>query len=109
MAPLDADAEAELIVDTRVEADGTRIVTISGELDTSNTDSLSPVVATVASEKPPRLIFDIGGLRFLDSAGIATLLEGATHAGATYLRNPTPIVRRVVEISGLTTVLRPES
>ncbi len=51
-------------------------------------------------------MFDLRELRFMDSAGIAVLLGGARRVPTVRLRDPVPAVRRVVEVTGLTTVLR---
>jgi anti-anti-sigma factor len=42
----------------------------------------------------------------MDSAGIAVLVRAAGEVGAVQIRNPSPIVRRVIEVTGLTGVLR---
>jgi anti-sigma B factor antagonist len=79
-------------------------MTVSGELDISNIDVLKASVATVLSTHPERLIFDLGELRYLDSAGITVLL-GAAAETDVQLREPSEVVRRVVELTGLTEVL----
>ena len=50
-------------------------------------------------------MFDLSELSFMDSAGFAVLLGGARRVPLVRLRDPTPAVRRVVEVTGLTTVL----
>jgi anti-anti-sigma factor len=54
-------------------------------------------------------VFDLSGLRFIDSAGIAVLLEAAERVGSISVRDPAPPVRRVIEVTGLTEVLPLES
>jgi anti-anti-sigma factor len=73
----------------------------------SNADTLEETVAPMANRDPRRIIFDLSGLRFRDSAGIAVLVNLAA-AVDVVLRNPSPAVRRVVELSGLTGVLAME-
>ncbi len=109
MAELRGDRHAELVIDTSVDQAGTRIVTVSGELDISNAASLEATVASITAEHPDRLIFDLSGLRFMDSAGIAVLIGAAASVDAVQLRDPSPIVRRVIELTGLSSVLRIES
>jgi anti-anti-sigma factor len=55
------------------------------------------------------LIFDLSRLRFMDSAGIAVLIGAAAKVKAVHLRDPSPIVRRVIEVTGLSDVLPIES
>jgi anti-anti-sigma factor len=108
MAELDSDP-AEAVIHTRSDRTGVPIVTVSGELDISNADALEATVSSIAAKRPERLIFDLSGLRFMDSAGIAVLLGAAAKVNAVHLRAPSPAVRRVVELTGLTEVLSIES
>jgi anti-sigma B factor antagonist len=99
---------AEVAIDTRIDPTGVPIITISGELDSSNAASLEASIASTAAEHPERLVFDLSGLRFMDSAGIAVLVGVAATVNAVQLRNPSRVVRRVIELTGLTSVLRIE-
>jgi anti-anti-sigma factor len=45
----------------------------------------------------------------MDSAGIAVLLGAATKLKEVQVRDPSPAVRRVIEITGLSDVLSIES
>jgi anti-anti-sigma factor len=105
MAVLDGDQPADVAIETTVDANGASIISVSGELDISNVDSLGETIEAVIAERPEQLVFDLGGLQFVDSAGIAVLVGAAAKVGVVRLRNPTPVVRRVVEITGLTEVL----
>lgn len=109
MAELDGDSAADVVIDTGVDPSGVPVVIVSGELDSSNAAALETVVTSVIAGKPDRLIFDLGRLRFMDSAGIAVLIGAAAKVGAVRLRDPSPIVLRVVEITGLSEVLPVES
>ncbi len=109
MDAIDDDRAAQIVIDTAVDPTGVPIVTLSGELDSSNAHSLEATVASITAQHPEQLIFDVSGLRFMDSAGIALLIGAASKVDAVHLRNPSPIVRRVVEITGLSDVLRTES
>jgi anti-sigma B factor antagonist len=109
MAELDRDRPAEVVIDAQSDPAGVPVVTVSGELDISNAGKLEQTVASVAAERPERLIFDLSGLRFMDSAGIAVLLGAAAKVSTVQLRDPSPAVRRVVELTGLTDILSLES
>ena len=78
MAELEGDRVAEIEIETHIDPAGTCIVTLAGELDTSNVASLEATMASITQQSPPRLIFDLGDLRFMDSAGIAVLLNAAS-------------------------------
>ena len=105
MEELDANPAAEARIETSSDASGTPTVTVSGDLDMSNADSLKATVASLAASHPQRLIIDFSGLRFMDSAGIAVLVDAANKVPSVHLRDPTPAVRRVVEITGLTAII----
>jgi anti-sigma B factor antagonist len=109
MAELGDDRAAEVLIDTVFDPTGVAIVTVSGDLDISNADTLERAVTSITAERPERLIFDLSGLRFMDSAGIAVLLDAAGKVNAVRLRDPSTAVRRVVELTGLSDVLPIES
>jgi anti-anti-sigma factor len=105
MADLGDERAAEARIDTRVDATGTPIVVVSGELDISNAATLETTVESLAAGRPERLVFDLSGLRFMDSAGIAVLVGASTKVHSVHLRDPSPNVRRVIELTGLSPVL----
>jgi stage II sporulation protein AA (anti-sigma F factor antagonist) len=97
---------AELQVQATLEPSGAVLVSVEGELDVSNARQLESAVARATDEhKPSELVFDLAGLRFMDSAGIAVLLGATKRVERVSLRQPSPIVRRVVELTGLSAVL----
>ena len=104
MDELGSDRAAAVAINTRSDADGVPVVSVSGEVDVSNVDVLKASVASVTASQPERIIFDLSDLSYIDSAGIAVLLSAATEC-AVRLRDPSPAVRRVVELTGLTDVL----
>ncbi len=108
MGELENGRAAAAVIGTRLDPMGVPIVTVSGELDISNAEELAATVVALTDERPERLVFELGGLRFMDSAGIAVLLRAAAQVNSVLLREPSPAVRRVVELTGLTEVLRIE-
>jgi anti-anti-sigma factor len=105
MAELDEEPGADVVIDTRVDESGSTVVSLSGELDSSNADALVAALEPITATSTARLVFDLSALRFMDSAGIAVLLGAAAKVGSVGVRNPSPAVRRVVELTGLTDVL----
>lgn len=104
MDELDSRANAQIAV--AAGPGGIATVSVSGDVDIANADALKATVASVAAGMPQRLIFDLSELRFIDSAGIAVLLY-ATECGAPVeVRNPSAAVRRVVELTGMSAVLK---
>jgi len=88
-----------------VEESGTTVISLVGELDVSNAPTVRTAMEPALRRGSPRLVFDLAGLRFMDSSGIALILEVAHRATSVSLRNPTPVIRRVVETTGLADVL----
>lgn len=109
MADIEGGRPAEAMIDTKSDPSGATIVTVSGDLDISNAGALEAVVSSVAAKRPDRLVFDLSALRFMDSAGIAVLIGATATVGSVHLRDPSPAVRRVVELTGLGDVLSIES
>lgn len=95
----------EVSIEPGADENGDPVLVLGGELDTANASTFEAAVASVAAHDPRRLTFDLRGLRFIDSAGIAILVALAAKVEVR-LRNPSPIVRRVIEATGLTDVLR---
>jgi anti-anti-sigma factor len=105
MAELEQDGAAQANIVMGSDATGAPVVAVSGDLDISNAGALEAAVASLTSTRPPRIVFDLSELRFIDSAGIAVLLGAASRADDVLLRRPSPAVRRVVELTGLAEVL----
>jgi anti-anti-sigma factor len=106
VADVDDETGTEITLSTRLDPGGARVVSVAGELDSSNAQMLADTMATLLAERPERVIFELGALRFMDSAGIAVLVRTAADVETVEIRDPSPIVRRVIEVTGLTHVLR---
>ena len=107
MADLEGTEAAEIEIDTGHDPDGAPVLVVGGELDTSNAARLDTEVTALADAGANKIVFELSGLRFMDSAGIAVLLA-ASQAGAVVVRRPSPAVRRILEVAGLARVLSME-
>jgi anti-sigma B factor antagonist len=83
------------------DATGVPIIKLTGEIDLSNAASVRATIESTVSAAPERIVFDLSGLDFLDSSGIALLLYAAAKSGSVQVRNPSDIVRRIIEVTGL--------
>jgi anti-sigma B factor antagonist len=81
------------------------VVVLVGDLDVANAHRLRAHLQTVTAVP---VVLDLTDLTFMDSSGIAVLLEAAQRGTTITLRNPSAIVRMLVEVTGLTNVLRCE-
>jgi anti-anti-sigma factor len=88
-------------VATARDPDGTVTVTVSGEVDISNADVLRHELAVVTEAAPPRVVFDLGDLSFVDSSGIAVLVHVANSVPEVNVARASPVVRRILEVTGL--------
>lgn len=77
-------------------------VVIRGDLDLSSTPALAARLAPVLASGPRRLVFDLAQAGFIDCAA-ARLITGTSRAlpGRPVIRAPGPLVRRVLELTGL--------
>lgn len=92
-------------VEVTVEEGGVSVVRVVGEIDIATVDSVRAAVATAMERGPTRLVIDMAAVSFMDSSGIAVLIEAARQTDSVLIRRPSNAVRRVIETTGLTEVL----
>src|SRR6266536_1535079 len=96
-------------LDLRVQRhDDRAVVHISGEVDLATCPQLRDVLAELVDDGVHHLIVDLEQVSFLDSSGIGVLgVLGRIreHGGSLRLTAPSPHVRRVLELTGITTLL----
>ena len=83
----------------------TWVITIIGEVDLANKDRFHAVVDQALGARPTKLIFDVAGVRFMDSSGLNVLLSAIRSNVAVEVRAASPAMRRLIEITGLAGVL----
>lgn len=86
---------------------GSELLLVSGEIDLSTAPRLSEAVRRSAGPGAP-LIADLTRVGFLDSAGARALTVADRELdarGGRLLTVPSPVVRRVVELSGIESAL----
>jgi anti-anti-sigma factor len=94
-------ADAPCLVRVETDADGTVLVALSGELDLGNIDAIDAAVASALADRPEHLVIDAAELTFADSSAIALWLRWAGTVSRLELRDPSPLLRRVVTRMGL--------
>jgi len=84
-------------------------VCLRGEIDLSNVDALEVELEAALAESGQRLVVDLSGVGFCDSLGFSTMIKiwrTATTSGREFvLARPTPPVRRILEMMGISTVI----
>lgn len=99
-------------VQTTIDADQVTAV-VAGEVDADNCGELEAAVREALGTDRSNLRVDASQLSFLDSSGISTMLQLRNlvveeRNGSFRLSDPTPVVRRTLEITGLLEVLGAE-
>ena len=101
-----ADRAPALTVWDRWDDDGAVTVTVRGEIDAGTAGAFWERLAAVAGASPRRLVIDLAGVDFLDSAGLhafVRLRKALPGHCPVILRSPQPRARQVFELTGLGT------
>jgi anti-anti-sigma factor len=85
---------------------GHLVVRISGEIDLSSVDDVTDQVEILLARTVQRVDLNVTDLEFMDSSGIALLLRITNRFGPIDLIGANPLIRRVIEATGLTDILR---
>jgi anti-sigma B factor antagonist len=104
MTGLDGSGASLVTLSSR-EDEGTLVLALAGELDVTNVDQLRSEIEQARHGRPMPVVFELSELRFMDSSGLALLLSVARQIGQVTLRDPTPIIRRLIELTGADAVL----
>jgi anti-sigma B factor antagonist len=106
----DADDDPAVAPPVRIaealDSDGTAVLRITGELDLFTVEPVRDVVRRVIDDGATAIVFDLTGVLFMDSSGIAMLLVSAQQVPNVTVRGASSNVRRVIEATGLAETLR---
>ena len=104
MAEAGSSKHDALTMDVR-EENGTVVVRMSGELDMTGVIKARAAIDAALGGHPRRVILYASGLNYMDSSGIALLVLLTHKAQEVQVRNPTAIVRQLIEMTGLSEIL----
>jgi anti-anti-sigma factor len=81
----------------------TAVVSVRGDLDVSAAAELSGILALALAAEPTRLIVDMSHVSFLDCFAACAVFAAARSLpeGQPVIRSPRPVVRRLLELTGL--------
>ena len=83
-------------------------IEVGGEVDLATSPRLQAVLVDLVDRGFHQLTIDLEQVSFLDCAGIGMLVDARRrvqeHGGSLKLVRPAPLVRRVLEVTGMTTV-----
>jgi anti-anti-sigma factor len=89
-----------------VQCDGGLVrVVAAGEIDMSTAGQMRDSLDAAWNGHPSAVVVDLAAVTFMDSSGIAVLVHAhqraAEEGGSLTATNPQPMVRRVLEITGV--------
>ena len=106
MVPAESDA-SNIVKEIRRLADGVA-VDISGDVDLHRSPALRETLANLINENPDRLILNLTDVGYMDSSGVATLVEALQRIqrkqGRLQLHSLTPRVMSIFEIARLESI-----
>lgn len=86
----------------------TSLITVTGEVDLYTSPELRTAIMNAVPTAAAGVSVDLSGVQYMDSSGVATLVEGLRsardHAKLFTLINPSAAVRKVLELARLDTV-----
>jgi anti-sigma B factor antagonist len=81
------------------------VLELSGELDVVSAPDVEQLLAEVLAQPHARVMLDLNGLKFVDSAGVSVLIKAKqtakSHGRTLVLRRPTEQLERVFALVGL--------
>lgn len=97
-----------LVTRVEVDAESQAVVYVEGDIDLATAHALREALVK-ALEKSATVVVDVGGAGFIDSTGLNAFVRGHREAeragGSLRLRRPSPMLRRLLEITALESVL----
>ncbi len=90
--------------ETRSDIPGTIVIVLSGDLDIVNRSWLARHLADAMKQEPRRLVVEMAEVAFADSAALRLIVRAGQvlpEGGRPVIRHPRPVVRRVLQITGL--------
>jgi anti-sigma B factor antagonist len=93
---------------TVTDESGATVITVGGEIDLMTADEVRAAAAAVFTGPPGTVIFDLGDVSFIDSSGMAVLIETANVGHSVTVRRPSPAVLLVLRATGLEGLLQVE-
>lgn len=101
----------DLKIDTTRDAEGS-MITVGGDIDLYSSPNLRGVLLEEISGPSARVAVDLAGVRYMDSSGVATLVEALRRARevdtALILVAPSVKVMKVLEMTRLDSVFEVE-
>jgi stage II sporulation protein AA (anti-sigma F factor antagonist) len=97
-------------MDVKMEYVGTLpVVVLSGRLDMAAAPLFDAEMAPLLAQPHPRILLDLGGVTYISSAGLRSVLalvkHTSKHGGRLALVDIAPQIREIIEISGFPSLM----
>ena len=93
---------------TELTDDGVHIICLSGDIDLQHSPKMRQLLQTKANERAPALLLDFSEVKYIDSSGLATLVEyyqkSRSYSGRMALAGLSNRVRSVFELVRLSEI-----
>jgi anti-sigma B factor antagonist len=77
------------------------VIALAGELDLASVEMTRAGIEQLLAQQPGHVTFDLEKLTFMDSSGIALLVQVSNDVETVTLIRVPPIVHRILEATGL--------
>lgn len=77
----------------------------AGEIDAETSSTFRTALGELDAGGADHLVVDLESVTFMDSSGLSALVDAAAGGRQVVLRHPSPMVRRIVEVTGLAPVI----
>jgi anti-sigma B factor antagonist len=94
----------QLDIETSTLTPDQRLLVVRGEIDYRTAPTLHAAIDSALDGVARRLVLDLEGVTFIDSSGLAVLIDASTRASVV-LRHPSTAVERVIAVTGLSSTL----
>jgi anti-sigma B factor antagonist len=101
----------DIAIESNADGAGRMVLRVTGSIDLQTRSQLLDAGRAAMAKQPSAVVLDLSGVSFIDSTGIGALVEighaaaddsdNDNDAGGLILRNPSPRVIRILDISGL--------
>jgi anti-sigma B factor antagonist len=103
---------SDIMIDSQQTDEGDALLFLAGEVDLSHVDALWRAASSALATTPRRLVLDVSAVTFLDSAILGVLIRinrAADDLGKGFtLRRPSPLVLRLLRLTGLESLISVE-
>lgn len=80
-SPIDGERKSDIVASTMTEP-APNVLSLEGEIDLHVSPQISTSLAAMTRKKPAKLVVDLSRVSYIDSSGLAVLIEAMQNVGA---------------------------